>query len=453
MSIEQILSQLLTAVYIRQYMNMQNYTPLRNPPVKQKFKKDDILVLFGELFNRGYANGLVEEAQACGMTVIRATVGRRDENQNLRALTAEESESIPKPFINIPLEAGFDLEKDASGLSPVDYLKSVKLSEWQNANVPEKSLDESQTAARLRFQKQTRAFILEVAKHAKPNSHIHFAHLMAGGVPRTKIVMPLMNKVFKGIGDRYLASEDFWNSNIGHFLKRNFSEVTANTFNTLISESSDFRAAMQKQNTTVSYVAYGYHGTEIIIENNYRWQSYAPYIQGWAKIELENYAKTWTEKGVNACVYNCPEILTNSSSIFQGLEIPLYNLVRALNKEIPNHPTTQKMKMACREVLKSPDDLEKIFQMVDEHMIYSEKVGTSAYTNWPQHSQQEQLERSLKLSDAIIALHKDEKNTMSPLLSELIFKSCGYIMLHDGFKPKNPVSWIGHDIVSKCIGV
>ena len=430
---------------------MQNYTPLRQKPEKRDFKKDDILVLFGELFNRGYANGLVEEAEACGMTIIRATVGRRDENQNLRALTAEECENIPKPFINIPLEAGFDLEKDTSGMTPVDYLKSVKLSEWENAQVPEKSMNESQSAAQKRFAKQTTDFIAEVTKYAKPNSHVHFAHLMAGGVPRTKIVMPLMNRVFKGIGDRHLSSTQFWNSHIGAFLKRNFSEVTANTFNILIEQSTAFRQAMAKQNTTVSYVAYGYHGTEIIIENNYKWQSYAPYIQGWAKIELENYAKAWTQKGVNACVYNCPEILTNSSSIFQGLEIPLYNLVRSLQKEIPNHPLTKKLKSECENVLKEPSDLEKIFQMVDEHVIYSEKIGTSKYENWPQHSIQEQLERSLSLSDAIIALHKDEKNTMSGLLSEVIFKSCGYVMLHDGFKPQNPVSWIGHDIVTKCV--
>ena len=33
--------------------------------------------IIGELFSRGYANGLVEEAEKCGMTILRATVGRR----------------------------------------------------------------------------------------------------------------------------------------------------------------------------------------------------------------------------------------------------------------------------------------------------------------------------------------------------------------------------------------
>ena len=90
---------------------MQDYEPIRGKPKTHAFKKGDLLVLFGELFNRGYANGLVEEAEKQGLTVIRATGGRRDENGQLRKLNAEEVEKIPKPFINVPLEAGFDESK------------------------------------------------------------------------------------------------------------------------------------------------------------------------------------------------------------------------------------------------------------------------------------------------------------------------------------------------------
>ncbi|MFA7634012.1 MAG: hypothetical protein WCX90_10260 [Thiohalomonadaceae bacterium] len=42
------------------------------------------LVLFGELFGRGYANGLIDEARKSGMTILGVTVGRRDENDQLR---------------------------------------------------------------------------------------------------------------------------------------------------------------------------------------------------------------------------------------------------------------------------------------------------------------------------------------------------------------------------------
>ena len=143
---------------------MKDYTPLRAKPQHQNFKKGDVLVLFGELFSRGYANGLVEEAEKNGMTVIRATVGRRDESGNLRPLTPAETENIPKPFINIPLEAGFDMEPDDQGRSPNDQLKDVKLSEWQNAKIEESSLQQSLQRGRDRFRKNTNLFLKEIEK-------------------------------------------------------------------------------------------------------------------------------------------------------------------------------------------------------------------------------------------------------------------------------------------------
>lgn len=434
---------------------MKDFTPVRTRPQEVPFKKGDVLVLFGELFNRGYANGLVEEAEAHGLTVVRATVGRRDENNNLRPLTEEESKNIPQPFINVPLEAGFDLEQDSSGQAPSDYLKGVKLSEWQNIQLSEKSLQESSAKGRERFKKNTAEFVKQletlILSKLEAGNHVHFAHLMAGGVPRAKIVLPLMNRVFKGTGDRWLASKEFWQSEIGKFLQLNFHAVTAETFDTLVDESSSLREKLKAKSISTSYVAYGYHGTEVIINGKYHWQSYAPYIQGWAKIDLENYAKKWFEKGVQCCVYNCPEILTNSSSIFQGVEIALYNLLRSLRHEQPNHPITKKMENDCTQVLKEPQMLEQIFKKVDEFMTWSEKNGTSDFATWPQHSTKEQMEKMLTVSDEILAMHKDEKQLMSAVLSEIIFKSCGYIMLHDAYKPKQAVAWIGHDAVSKCL--
>ncbi len=430
---------------------MKNYAPLRQNPVPQTFKKGDLLVLFGELFNRGYANGLVEEAEKCGMTIVRATVGRRDESGNLRALTAAESENIPKPFINIPLEAGFDLETDEQGLSVVEQLKDIKLSEWQNAKISEKSLNESLLKGRARFRKNTDLFLKEVEKYVTPGGHVHFAHLMAGGVPRCKIIMPVMNRVFKGVGDRFIDSKVFWASGLGRVLQLNFHEVTAETFNTLIDASTGLREKIKSQNGSVSYVAYGYHGTEIVIGHEFKWQSYAPYVQGWAKIELENFSKAWSKKEVHCCVYNCPEILTNSSSIFQGVEIPLYNLIRAFEIEAPNSPVLQKIKQDCQKVLKDDVQFKDIFKIVDDFLNSPETAQTSRYDGWPQHSVKEQLALALQTSAKMISLHKDEKVLMTFALSELIFRACGYIMLHDGKNPAQPVAWIGHDVIAKCL--
>lgn len=432
-------------------MHMKDYFPIRQKPAQKQFKKGDVLVLFGELFNRGYANGLVEEAEKCGLKIVRATVGRRDSNGDLRALTEEEATNIPRPFINVPLEAGFDLEKDESGKSPNEYLSGVKLSDWQNAGVPESSLMFCKAKGRERFRKNVRLFLNELEQHLTPGGHVHFAHLMAGGVPRCKIVMPLMNRVFKGIGERFLDSKTFWESGIGVFLEQNFREVTAETFNTLIAESSDLREKIKTQGGTVSYVAYGYHGTEIIVQGTYQWQSYAPYIQGWAKVALEDYSKDWSAKGVRCCVYNCPEILTNSSSIFQGIEIPLYNLIRALQKENPGHPLTKKIEDDCKQALKDEASLDQVFKVVDNFLTSEIFLQTSVFEGWPHHSRQNQIETALNTSDGIAALHKDEKLLMTATLSELVFKGCGYIMLHEAIQPSGPVAWIGHDAVVKSL--
>ncbi len=430
---------------------MKDYFPIRQRPAKQQFKSGDVLVLFGELFNRGYANGLVEEAEKNGLKIVRATVGRRDSNGDLRPLTEEESAGIPRPFINVPLEAGFDLEKDESGKAPIDYLSGVKLSDWQNASIPESSLTFSKIKGRERFRKNVQLFLKELALHLTPGSHVHFAHLMAGGVPRCKIVMPLMNRVFKGIGDRFLDSKTFWESGIGVLLEQNFREVTAETFNTLVAESSSLREKVTSQGGSVSYVAYGYHGTEIIVKGEYQWQSYAPYIQGWAKVALEDYSKEWAAKGVQTCVYNCPEILTNSSSIFQGIEIPLYNLIRALQKEAPTASLTKNIELECHQALKPESNLHEVFKVVDEFLTSDIFLQTSVFEGWPHHSRKNQIETALNVSDRIASLHKDEKLLMTATLSELVFKGCGYIMLHDAVRPQSPVAWIGHDAVAKCI--
>jgi hypothetical protein len=430
---------------------MHDFVPIRTKPAQHTFKKGDLLVLFGELFNRGYANGLVEEAEKCGLTVIRATVGRRDEKSELRALTPQETENIPKPFINIPLEAGFDLEPDQNGISPTEHLKDVKLNEWQNVQFTQESLINSRDKGRKRFRLQTEKFLNEVEKYTTPGCHVHFAHLMAGGVPRCKIVMPVMNRVFKGVGDRFIPSTTLWESGIGSLLKMSFHEVTAQTFNILIDASTALREKIKSQGGHVSYVAYGYHGTEIVINNKFDWQSYAPYIQGWAKIDLENFAKSWNQKGVDCCVYNCPEILTNSSSIFQGVEIPLYNLIRAFEIEAPQSPTTLQIKSDCQAVLKDEVRFTDIFKIVDDFLNSPETQQTSIYKNWPQHSIKEQLALALETSQKMVSLHRDEKVLMTFNLSELIFRACGYIMLHDGRNPKNPVAWIGHDVVAKCL--
>jgi len=118
---------------------MTIYNPLQNLPDPAGYGKGDVFVLFGELFGRGYANGLVEEARGSGMTIIGITVGRRDTDGSLRPLTdaelAESEAFLGGKIINIPLEAGFDMDRPASGLSPVEQLKGIKSDGWEGAEL------------------------------------------------------------------------------------------------------------------------------------------------------------------------------------------------------------------------------------------------------------------------------------------------------------------------------
>jgi len=134
---------------------MTNYNPLRSLPGPSGYTKGDVFVLFGELFGRGYANGLVDEARKAGMTIIGITVGRRDTDGSLRALTdaelAASEEILGGKIINIPLEAGFDMDRSVSGISPVDQLKGIKTDGWDSAEFDWEAIEQSRKAGIERF--------------------------------------------------------------------------------------------------------------------------------------------------------------------------------------------------------------------------------------------------------------------------------------------------------------
>ena len=427
---------------------MQNSVQaLREVPEQAPYQAGDTLALFGELFQRGYANGLVEAAEKKGMKIIRSTVGRREKDHSLRPLNNEESSIVPQPFINIPLEAGFDFEPSSTGTLPVDLVKDIKLTDWDQTQLDFSVIESAQKNAIQRFQKNTKAWADEVQKNIEPGKNLMIAHLMAGGVPRAKIFMPLLNRVFKGRGERYIESEHFWKTDLGKFCALNFLEVTAETLRHLIEQTTELKKFVESKGGKVSYVAYGYHGTEVLIQDKYEWQSFAPYLQGWAKIELENIAEFFFNQGVSVSVYNAPEILTNSSSIFQGVEIPLYALMKSLkNKSLVK---SQKIIQQCQALLKDEFKIEDVLKATDNFLNDTYIRKQYDFAKWPAHNRAQQLEKTLDCSDSIISMHKNEKEQITPILSEVIFDSCGYIMLNEGYQPKKPVWWIGHDVVAK----
>lgn len=445
---------------------MTPFTPIRQIAKNTPFKAGDTLVVFGEVFERGYVNGIIDEAKKAGLKIIYSTVGRRDENQNLRALTSEElvKKSDQQPLINVPLEAGFDLEPSRNGIRPVDQLKEYGLTGWENAKLDWAHIEDSQMRGRERFRNQVKKYLNELKQHIDITKNLIFVHTMAGGFPRAKVVMPIANKVFKGTGPRFTSSQLFWECEIGRLCQMNFQEVTAETLHHLIDLSEDLRTSVEKSGAQVRYVAYGYHGNEVLVGDKYQWYSYSPYLQGFAKCRLEdiatdafktdafknNFSKT-SQKNIKATVFNVPEILTNSSSIFLGVEVVLYPLLQALKKEAPNSPNVKALFSRCQSKLKDEFTLEDIKKVTQDYLTNKTVSSWPSFKGWPQHNGPEQMELMRSASTKLIEMHKDQKDLITADLSEVVFRACGKIMFHEIVQPRNPVMWIGHDAVAKSM--
>lgn len=429
---------------------MTKFTPLREIPAPSRFKKGDLMVVFGELFARGYANGIVDEAQKAGLKIIYSTMGRRDDNDQLRPLTAEELAEKSQPCINVPLEAGFDLEPSNQGVRPVDQLKDYGLTGWENAKLNWQMIEESRNKGVARFRTAVTQYLTELKKHITPGQNVIFVHTMAGGFPRAKVVMPIANRVFKGSGARFQSSEVFWKSEIGRLCEMSFNEVTAETFRHLIELSAELRNEITKAGGNVSYVAYGYHGNEALIDGQYQWYSYSPYLQGWAKIALENIAAQARESGVQAAVFNVPEILTNSSSIFLGLEISLYSLISAIQKENGDLPAAKDLVQKCEALLKPGFTYADVERAAQNYLTDPDVKNWPDFETWPQHNGPVQMEKMRNTSSAILEMHADQKRLLTAELSEIVFRACGKVMFSEGFTPRSHALWIGHDLVAKC---
>lgn len=431
---------------------MTAYNPLQQLPEAAGYGKGDVFVLFGELFGRGYANGVVDEAKKAGMTIVGATVGRRDNNGPLRPLTAEElaeaEANLGGKIINVPLEAGFDLEPAADGLTPVDRLKGVKPDTVAETKLDMAAIEESRQKGLARFRTNLAAFAKELEGLVPAGANLLIAHTMAGGIPRARTLMPLLNRVFKGHGDRYLSSELFWGSDTGRLCSLSFDEVTADTFGALIAATAGLRDRAVGAGQRVSYAAYGYHGCGVLIGGEYRWQSYTPYLQGEAKIRLENVAAAAWREGIKATVYNSPEIQTNSSALFLGVEISLYPLLAALRKE-GGGPAADAIWKACEGLLAEGASLDDLLARTDAYLAAPLMQRFAKFEEWPHHNTAEQAALMLATSDELMALNADPKNIVCAELSKSVFHGVGRLMFDHSWAPQAPVVWLNHDVIAR----
>ncbi len=432
---------------------MSVLTPLREMPQQNIFRKGDVFVLFGELFGRGYVNGLLDEARAAGMTILGITVGRRDDDQNLRSLTDEEHKAaeanLGGRIINVPLMAGFDLDSPAGTPTPADLLADLKLTTWQDAKLDWDQIEACRKVGVQRFRDSLTQVMTELDKAIPDGANVFFAHTMAGGIPKTKVFLAIANRVYKGRGDRFLSSRALLDSDLGKFMLMNFDEVTANTFQYLIESSAAIRERVEKSSGQVRYTAYGYHGTEILINGEYQWQTYTNYTQGYAKMRLEDHAEAAWKEGIKATVFNCPEIRTNSSDIFVGVELSLFPLLHALKMENGEGTWADKQWAICQALLEEGIKLEDILDKIERYNADSTIAKFRNFGAWPMDNTAELADVMVGTSEEITKMHKDRKALITDHLSALVLEGTGPLMFHEASAPHGPVLWLNHDIIAR----
>ena len=435
---------------------MTALSPLRDIPHSNIFRKGDVFVLFGELFGRGYANGLVDEARNAGMTIVGITVGRRDENNALRPLNDEElataEASLGGHIFNIPLMAGFDLDAPAGEPTPTDMLGNMTLKSWQEDKLDWKHIEKCREVGVKRFKDSVTKVMTQLDGMIPDGKNVFFAHTMAGGIPKVKVFLAIANRIYKGRGERFMSARALLDSDLGKLIMMNFDEVTANTFQHLIDASATIRTRIEKTGGQVRYTAYGYHGTEILIDGKYQWQTYTNYTQGKAKMRLESVAEKAWAQGIKDTVINCPEIRTNSSDIFAGVELSLFPLLTALKKEGGGAWADAQWK-ACQALLQDGTSLESLLKRIEEYNKSDTMKKFRNFEAWPMDNNAELADLMIGTSDDITQMHIDRKALITDLLSALVLEGTGPLMFHEASKPAAPVLWLNHDIIAKQLSL
>lgn len=427
-------------------------TPLTRLPQTTLFRKGDVFVLFGEIFGRGYANGLINEARKAGMEIVGITVGRRDENNALRPLDADElaaaEANLGGRIINVPLMAGFDLDAPAGEPTPTEMLGKMTLKTWTTDTLDWAHVAKCRTLGVARFKHALAEVMTRLDGMIGDGRNVFFAHTMAGGIPKAKVFLAIANRIYKGRGERFMSSQVLLDSDLGKLILQNFDEVSANSFGYLIEGSAALRARIERTGGQVRYSAYGYHGTEILIDDRYQWQTYTNYTQGYAKMRLERLAQAAWAEGVKATVYNCPEIRTNSSDIFVGVELPLISLLAALKRE-GGGAWAEAQWQACRALLQDGISLEALLQKVEDFHRSDVMQGFRDFAAWPMPNSPALADLMIGTSDDIVRMHRDNKALVTDLLSTLVLDATGALMFNESAAPSGPVLWLNHDIVAR----
>jgi len=187
-----------------------------------------------------------------------------------------------------------------------------------------------------------------------------------------------------------------------------------------------------------------------MVNGAYTWQSYTPYLQGWAKMRLEDIAQQAWEEGVSATVFNCPEIQTNSSALFLGVEISLYPLLRALERE-GSGPHAEAIRNRCASLLKDGATLETLLAKADSYLSSPVLAKFRDLDAWPHHNTVDQAELMLTSATELLEMNRDPKEIVCAELSRAVFSAVGSLMFRSIWNPVSPVLWLNHDIIARQI--
>jgi hypothetical protein len=432
---------------------MTTYTALRHLPHSDVFRQGDVFVLFGELFGRGYVNGLLDQARAAGMTIVGVTVGRRDDDGRLRPLNetelAEAEANLGGRIINVPLMAGFDMDAPDGEPTPTQMLSGITLKNWQEEKLDWDAIERCRSIGVTRFTTSAAEAMAQIDKLVPEGANVFFAHTMAGGIPRIKAFLAIANRIYKGRGERFMSSRALIDSDLGKLILMNFDEVTANTLQYLIDASAHIRARVTKAGGQVRYVAYGYHGTEILIDGRYTWQTYTNYTQGYAKMRLERVATEAWSQGVAVTVFNCPEIRTNSSDIFVGVELSLFPLLSALKVE--GSPRAGHEWEICQGLLREGASLQMILEKLEAYLRTPVSEAFRDFAAWPMDNTPELADLMIGTSEEITDMHADRRALITDHLSALVIEATGPLMFHAAAEKIAPVLWLNHDIIARAL--
>jgi hypothetical protein len=165
-------------------------------------------------------------------------------------------------------------------------------------------------------------------------------------------------------------------------------------------------------------------------------------------MRLESVAEAAWAQGIPATVFNCPEIRTNSSDIFVGVELSLFPLLSALKKEGGGKWADEQWAI-CQSLLGEGVSLQSIVDTIEAYNNDATSAAFRDFAAWPMDNTPELAEIMIGTSEEITSKHLDKKALITDHLSALVLEGAGPLMFYGAAEKIAPVLWLNHDIIAR----